>query len=74
MIKLKTINEVKQKPDGKYVECVLFADTKSEVNNSITGADVEGLEDNAIIDTGSMVITAAFDVAQLNSSHSWIWG
>lgn len=74
MIKLKTINEVKQKSDGKYVECVLFADTKSEVTDLITGADVEGLEDNVKIDTGSMVITAEFDVAQLNSLHSWKWG
>lgn len=74
MIKLKSITEVKQKSDGKYVACVLFSDTKQEVSNSITGADVEGLEDDVKIDTSSMVITASFEVAQLNSNHEWIWG
>lgn len=51
----------------------LFADTKSEVTNSITGADVDGMLDDVDIDTGSIVRTASFDVGTLNSSHTWVW-
>lgn len=51
----------------------LFADTKVEVTNSITGADVDGMDDDYDIDTGSIVRTASFDIGTLNSSHNWIW-
>lgn len=51
----------------------LFADTKVEVTNSITGADVVGMEDDMDIDAGSIVRTASFDIASMNSSHTWIW-
>lgn len=58
----------------KIVKCSLFADTKSEVKNNITGNDIERLEDNCDIDVGTFVMTADFQVAQLNSSHEWVWG
>lgn len=51
----------------------LYADTKSEVTNSITGTDVEGMKDDYDIDVGSIVRTASFDIATLNSSHTWVW-
>ena len=51
----------------------LFADTKGEVTNSITGADVSGMDDAYDIDAGSIVRTASFEVASLNSSHNWVW-
>lgn len=51
----------------------LFADTKSEVTNSITGEDVVGMNDDYDIDSGSIVRTASFEVASMNSSHQWVW-
>ena len=51
----------------------LFADTKTEVTNSITGADVVGMDDSFDIDAGSIVRTANFVVGTLNSSHEWKW-
>lgn len=59
--------------DDKALMVSLFADTKSEVTNSITGADVVGMDDEVDIDSGSIVRTAAFDIASLNSSHQWVW-
>ena len=51
----------------------LFADTKAEVTDSITGADVTGMDSNFDIDSGSIVRTAGFDIGTLNSSHEWVW-
>ena len=51
----------------------LYADAKAEVTNSITGADVDGMDDDYDIDIGSIVRTASFDVGTLNSSHTWVW-
>lgn len=51
----------------------LYADTKVEVTDSITGEDVEGMWDDIDLDAGSIVRTAGFDVGCLNSSHTWVW-
>jgi len=51
----------------------LFADTKAEVEDTITGEDVEGMLDDVDVDTGSIVRTASFDIGTLNSSHVWVW-
>lgn len=75
MIKLKSINNVKIDSSGKkIVDAILYADTKDEVLDTITGADIDDLDDNSDIDVGTIIITAGFDVAQLNSSHEWVWG
>ena len=64
---------VTYEPNVKKQTVSLYADTKSEVTNSITGADVEGMNDDVDLDAGSIVRTAAFDIACLNSSHVWVW-
>lgn len=74
MIKLKNVMSERKESGIKYVEAMLYADTKSEVTNSIKGSDVEGLADDVELDTGSMVMTAAFEPAQKDSSGQWIWG
>ena len=74
MLKLKNVISERVESGTKYVEALLYADTKSEVTNSITGSDVEGLANDVELDTGSMVLTAAFEPAQKNSSGQWIWG
>ncbi len=75
MVKLKSIKQTRFDDSGnKYVDATLYADEKSEMTNVKTGEDVIGLEDNAKLDVGSMVITSQFEVAQLNSSFEWVWG
>jgi len=75
MIKLKGINNVKVLPDGtRKVDVNLFADTKTEVTNSITGADVDGLLSTDKIDFGSFVNTASAEYAYMQSSGEWKWG
>lgn len=76
MIKLKEItsSEVDENSGVETVVATLYADTKAEVSDSITGFDVDGLPDECEIGTMSMVITADFQPAQLNSSHHWVWG
>ena len=65
---------VDQTTGKKLVKCSLFADTKTEVTDNITGADVERLEDNCDLDVGTFLYTAKFEVANLDSNHKWIWG
>lgn len=65
---------VDQTTGKKLVKCSLFADTKTEVTDNITGANVERLEDNCDLDVGTFVYTAKFEVANLNSNHKWVWG
>lgn len=74
MIKLKKINQTRYVNGKKMVDASLFADTKNEVTNNLTGKDIDGLEDDVELDVGSMVVTADFQPAQLNSSHQWVWG
>lgn len=75
MIKVKQVNDVKVLPEGKRkVEVNLFADTKTEVTDFITGADVEGLLDTDEIDFGSFVMTASAEYAYMQSSGQWKWG
>lgn len=74
MLKLKNVISERVESGTKYVEALLYADTKSEVTDSINGSDVEGLANDVELDTGSMVLTAAFEPAQKNSSGQWIWG
>lgn len=74
MIKLKNVLSKRIYSGKTYVEALLYSDTKSEVKNSIKGSDVEGLDDDVELDVGSMVLTAAFEPAQKNSSGQWIWG
>ena len=75
MIKLKSINTMKVLPDGtRKVDANLFADTKTEVTDSITGADVDGLLSTDIIDFGSFVSTASAEFAYMQSSGQWKWG
>lgn len=70
MIKLlKTLDDY----DNKVKRVYLYADTKSEVTDSITGADVVGMDDSYEIGTASIVRTASFLVGTLNSSHEWKW-
>ena len=75
MIKLKSITNVKVLPDGtRKVDANLFADTKTEVTNNITGADVDGLLSTDKIDFGSFVMTASAEYAYMQSSGEWKWG
>ena len=75
MIKLKSVNNAKILPDGtRKVDANLFADTKTEVTNSITGADVDGLLSTDKIDFGSFVMTASAEYAYMQSSGEWKWG
>ena len=76
MIKLKNIisSEVDENSGVETVVASLYADTKAEVSDSITGFDVDGLPDECEIGTMSMVVTADFQPAQLNSLHQWVWG
>ena len=59
--------------DTKALMVSLFADTKAEVTDSITGEDVVGMDDDYDIDSGSIVRTAGFDIGTLNSLHEWKW-
>lgn len=75
MIKLKEINQIRYDENGrKMVDANLFADTKTEVTDNLKGKDIEGLEDDAIIDAGSFVITASSEYAYMKSNGSWKWG
>lgn len=75
MIKIKAgISGERINDDGtKLITTTLFADTKSEVTDDITGEDVLGVEDDVDFDAGTLVITASGDSAFLNSSHQWNW-
>ena len=48
--------------------CTLFADTKEEVTGTL---DIVGLPAGVEPDTGSALITAAGDVALLDSEGTW---
>lgn len=51
---------------GKKITATIFADTKTEVvDNLAIGDDV--------LDYGSVAVTAAGDVGQLDSSGTWHW-
>lgn len=74
MIKLLNVMGESIGENGERSQIVsLFADTKNEVTNSITGANVVGMDDEVDIDSASIVRTASFDIASLNSSHQWVW-
>lgn len=73
MIKITGISGESAEGSKRLLMVSLFADTKTEVTNSITGADIEGMDDDCDLDAGSIVRTAAFDIASLNSSHEWVW-
>ncbi len=74
MLKLRRISSFSVDSDGhRKVTAYIYADIKSEVTNDITGSDIEGLMEDDELDTGSIAMTASFAVAQLNSSHEWIW-
>lgn len=70
---IKLLNVLGGDDASKLQIVSLFADTRLEVTNSITGADVVGMEDDYDIDAGSIVRTANFDIGSLNSSHEWKW-
>lgn len=75
MIKVKEVKGSRIGENGKkLVDVSLYADTKSEVTNDIDGSDIDGMDDDADLDTGSFVLTSDFQAAQLNSSHQWVWG
>ena len=48
--------------------CTLFADTKEEVTGTLT---IVGLPDYMSPDAGSILLTAAGDVALLDSEGTW---
>ena len=75
MIKIQSImGESGGDSSAKAQMVVLYADTKNEVTNSITGADVVGMRDDMKIDSGSIVRTAKFEIGTFNSSGQWVWG
>lgn len=74
MIKLKEINQTRYVDGKKMVDASLFADTKNEVTDNLTGEDIDGLEDDAIIDMGSFVMTASAEYAYMQSNDKWKWG
>lgn len=74
MIKLKEINQTRYVDGKKMVDANLFADTKNEVTDDLTGEDIDGLEDDAIIDMGSFVMTASAEYAYMQSNGEWKWG
>lgn len=60
----------KNEKSGKLV---LFADTKNEVESTgtATAAKIPGYK--GILEPGSIVWTASFEAAVLNSSDQWVW-
>lgn len=74
MIKLKEINQTRYVDGKKMVDASLFADTKNEVTDDLTGEDIDGLEDDVIIDMGSFVMTASAEYAYMQSNGKWKWG
>ena len=75
MIKLLNITgESVGDNDKKLIRASLYADTKTELTDDITGEDVDGMEDDTDLDAGTLIRTASFEVGQLNSSHQWTWG
>ena len=74
MIKLKEINQTRYVNGKKMVDASLFADTKNEVTDNLTGENIDGLEDDVIIDMGSFIMTASVEYAYMQSNGKWKWG
>lgn len=68
MIRVTSISNTES--DGNVVKISAFADTKDEV---VSGAKFVGLDDDAVIDMGSSIITAAGDLAFMKSDGTWSW-
>lgn len=51
----------------------LVADTKEEVKDNLTGADVEGLNSDIIVGMGSKVLTADGYIGIVKSDNTWSW-
>lgn len=72
MIKLDKINKTENRGGKIYVTCELNSDTQEEViANGTSGAGVEGLHNDDIIDAFSSCFTAQKDLGILNSSGNW---
>ena len=52
MIKITGISGESAEGSKRLLMVSLFADTKTEVTNSITGADIEGMDDDCDLDAG----------------------
>ena len=55
---------------GHEINCVLFADSKSDVTDDM---EIVGMPDGAVPAFGSSVITADGDVGFLKSDGTWNW-
>lgn len=73
MIKLKGISKTNIENKKLHVIASLYADTKEEVMDSIEAKDVEGMDRDCVITAGSIITTADFEVANLDSNGHWHW-
>lgn len=73
MIKLKGISKTYMENNKLNVIASLYADTKGEVKDSIKAADVDGLDKDCVIAASTIITTADFEVAQLDSTGKWHW-
>lgn len=58
--------------DASY-RVTLHADTKDDVADGITGADIPEIPNDAVLAPFSIVITNSFEVAILGSDTKWNW-
>lgn len=68
MIRVTSISNTDS--NENVVKISAFADTKDEV---VSGAKFVGLDDDAVIDMGSSIITAAGELAFMKSDGTWSW-
>lgn len=69
MIRVKSVSL----KEGNKVIAALYADTREEVTDHITGASIYGLEDVVELEASSTVLTADMDFAQYDSKGVWHW-
>lgn len=65
---VKVLNTIIENAQTKEIRAELFADTKSDDFENISGVPADYK-----ISAGSSVITANGDFAFMNSSGEWIW-
>lgn len=58
---------------NKTVKCDLEADEKSDVTDSITSNDVDGLEDGYEIERGSSCFCMTKELGFKKSDGTWAW-
>lgn len=73
MLKLKEITSSVYKDQQRLVVASIYADSKEDVSDGTTSADVYGMNRSDVISAGSIVMTADFEIAQMDSDGTWHW-